>query len=370
MNKKILLLDGHSIANRAFYGIPLLTNQEGIYTNAVYGFLNIMLSMIEKEKPDLLGVCFDVNKPTFRHLHTESYKGTRKGMPAELRPQIPIIKKVLEAMGIQMMEKEGFEADDLLGTLAKTFEKESYHVVIVSGDRDLLQVTTDLIEIKIPKTKQTGTEIESYFAKDVMAKYDVTPQEFIDVKGLMGDASDNIKGVPGVGEKTAIKLIKQYGSIEGIYEHIDEITQKKLKENLTTYEDQALESKMLATIVCDVPLDLSETAFDYTLALSEDAVALFKELEFKKLITKLQKDHGGSTVEAPVPLNLTEASLEEVLTKHGSQQAGYSYFYAEDKLALGLICEGLSAYQVFDLTTPKAQETVGALFSTDRKSVV
>lgn len=361
MKKKILLFDGLSIANRAFYGIPLLTNQEGLYTNAIYGFLNIMFSMIEKEKPDMLGVAFDVSAPTFRHIQAADYKGTRKGMPPELRPQIPVIKKVLAAMGIQMLEKEGFEADDILGTLAKTFEKEDYHVVVVSGDRDLLQVTSKQIEIKIPKTKQTGTEIESYFEDDVIAKYEVTPTQFIDVKGLMGDASDNIKGVPGVGEKTAVKLIKAYESMEGIYEHIDEITQKKLKENLVTFKDQAFESKMLATIVCDVPLDLADTCFEYSLTLNKETIELFKELEFKKLITKMEKEEEPQAEVTPVAIE--SLSIEEVLSSHKQQPIACAYFYEQPKLALALGCHKQIGYGVFDMELKEHQDKVREIFA-------
>ncbi|MDF2594539.1 MAG: polymerase, partial [Clostridia bacterium] len=252
MKQKLLLFDGHSIANRAFYGVPLLTNKEGIYTNAVYGFLNMMFSMIEKEKPNLLGVTFDLSAPTFRHKFSKDYKGNRKGMPEELRTQIPLLKKVLKALDIYVIEKEGYEADDVLGTLAKEAEVRGMQVSVVSGDRDLFQVTSENIEIKIPRTKKTGTEIESFFSQTVIDTYGVTPLQFVDVKGLMGDPSDNIKGVPGIGEKTAVKLIQEYGSIENLLEHIEDIKQKKLKENLQLYAQEARDSKMLATIVCDV----------------------------------------------------------------------------------------------------------------------
>lgn len=363
MSKKILLLDGLSIANRAFYGIPLLTNQEGLYTNAVYGFLNIMLSMIDKEKPDLVGVAFDVSAPTFRHIKCESYKGTRKGMPAELRPQIPLLKKVLTSMGIGMVEKEGFEADDLLGTLGKQYEKEGYHVVIVSGDRDLLQVTSEHIELKIPKTKQTGTEIESYFAKDVEAKYEVTPEAFIDVKGLMGDASDNIKGVPGVGEKTAVKLIKAYGSIEGIYEHLDEITQKKLKENLETYHEQALESKMLATIVCDVEMDLEGVSFDYNLKLNEETVELFRNLDFKKLIQKLGREESA---EPKATLTVQTSDFTTLLNRAKTEVSGWSYFEEDNHIGLSVCVANEVAYGLLDMDAPASKEVLREAFETSQ----
>ncbi|MGL4361937.1 MAG: DNA polymerase I [Cellulosilyticaceae bacterium] len=315
MAKKIMFIDGLSIANRAFYGIPLLTNSEGQYTNAIYGFLNIMLSLIEKEKPDLLGIAFDVSKPTFRHVQNKDYKGTRKGMLPELKSQIPVLKEVLNKMNIEMMECEGFEADDILGTMAKNFESKGYDVVIVSGDRDLLQLASEKIMIKIPKTKQGGTEVESYLGKDVTEKYEVSPKTFIDLKGLMGDSSDNIKGVPGVGEKTAIKLLKAYGSMEGIYENIDEITQKKLKENLITYKDQAFESKMLATIVIDVPIEREEESFSYTLQLNFEAEKLFKKLDFKKLIARMQPENQSENSAMTVIENIM--SIDEQFIEEG-----------------------------------------------------
>lgn len=350
MKKKILLFDGLSIANRAFYGIPLLTNKEGRYTNAVYGFLNIMISMIEKEKPDLVGVAFDVSAPTFRHIQNVEYKGTRKGMPQELREQIPLLKEVLGLMNVHILQKEGFEADDILGTLAKAGERDGYNMVVVSGDRDLLQITSEDIELKIPKTKQQGTEIESYFAKDVVEKYEVSPLEFIDVKGLMGDASDNIKGVPGIGEKTAIKLIKQYHSIENLYEHIDEITQKKLKENLITYKDQALESKMLATIVCDVPLEYTWDEFYLDLTLSEEAEEVFKQLDFKKLIARLPRISATKEVET------IEVSKQESLETMGSSECmAITYAYEDGCLELG-IAEGKGVnFLSLDLSKDQAE---------------
>ena len=214
MSEKLVLIDGHSILNRAYFGIPDLTNAEGLHTNAVYGFLNIMFKILEEEQPDYLTVAFDLSVPTFRHKMFDAYKGTRKPMAQELRQQVPLMKEMLEAMGVTVVTKEGYEADDILGTIAKQSEKEGVEVAVVSGDRDLLQLASDHIKIRIPKTKRTGTEIEDYLATDVVEKYQVTPLQFIDVKALMGDTADNIPGVPGIGEKTATSLIVQYGSIE------------------------------------------------------------------------------------------------------------------------------------------------------------
>ena len=202
MAEKIVLIDGHSILNRAFYGVPDLTNAEGLHTNAVYGFLNIMFKVLDEEKPEYLVVTFDVHAPTFRHKMYAEYKGTRKPMAEELRQQVPVIKEVLQAMGIYTIEQAGLEADDLLGTLSKRCESLGMEVAIISGDRDTLQLATEHTMIRIPKTKQGRTEVEDYHAAEVQECYGVTPTEFIDVKALMGDTSDNIPGVPGVGEKT------------------------------------------------------------------------------------------------------------------------------------------------------------------------
>ena len=223
MAEKIVLIDGHSILNRAFYGVPDLTNAEGLHTNAVYGFLNIMFKILDEEKPEYLTVAFDVHAPTFRHEMFEDYKGTRKPMADELRQQVPVIKDVLRAMGVKIIEQAGLEADDLLGTLSRRCEENGMEVSVISGDRDLLQLATGHVKIRIPKTKQGRTEVEDYYAADVLERYQVTPQEFIDLKALMGDASDNIPGVPSIGEKTATKIITEYHSIEEAYAHADEL---------------------------------------------------------------------------------------------------------------------------------------------------
>ena len=215
-SKKLVLIDGHSILNRAFYGVPDLSNAQGLHTNAVYGFLNIMFKILEEEKPDYLAVAFDVHAPTFRHQMYEAYKGTRKPMPEELRQQVPVMKDVLKAMGIVIMEQAGLEADDILGTLAKKAQQSGIEVSLVSGDRDLLQIADEHIKIRIPKTKMGRTEIEDYYPQDVVNTYQVTPLQFIDLKALMGDTADNIPGVPKVGQKTAAELMVTYGSLENI----------------------------------------------------------------------------------------------------------------------------------------------------------
>ena len=214
MADKIMLLDGHSLLNRAFYGLPDLTNAEGKHTNAILGFLNIMLRYVEEEKPTHLLVAFDRKEPTFRHIKYKEYKGTRKPMPAELHEQVPLMKEMLTAMGIKIVSKAGYEADDLLGTLAVRSEKEGMDVTILSGDRDLLQLATEKVMIRLPKTSRGKTTIENFHAAEVLEKYQVTPPQIIELKALMGDSADNIPGIPGVGEKTATKMIVEFGTIE------------------------------------------------------------------------------------------------------------------------------------------------------------
>ncbi len=232
MSKKIVLIDGHSILNRAFYGVPVLTNSAGLHTNGIYGFLNIMFKVMDEEKAEHLMVAFDLSGTTFRHKMYDAYKGTRKPMPQELHEQVPVLKEVLHAMGIQTVSKEGYEADDILGTLSCLCEKDGYDVTVLSGDRDLLQLATEKVKISLPKTKAGGTQVEEYYAKDVLETYKVTPVQFIDLKALMGDSSDNIPGVPGIGAKTAEKIITTYGSIENAYAHVDEIRPARASNNL------------------------------------------------------------------------------------------------------------------------------------------
>lgn len=293
MGGKLVLIDGHSILNRAFFGIPDLTNSEGLHTNAVYGFLNIMFKILEEEQPDYLTVAFDVSEPTFRHKMFAEYKGTRKPMAEELRQQVPLMKEMLKAMGITVVEKGGYEADDILGTIAKQSEAKGLTVSVVSGDRDLLQLATDRIKIRIPKTKRTGTEIEDYNTKEVVEKYQVTPIEFIDVKALMGDTSDNIPGVPGIGEKTATAIIAQYGSIENAYAHVDEIRPPRASRNLKENYELAQMSKTLATIEIHaaIPYELEQAKIAGISSLyTEEAYLLCKRLEFKNLLGRFEVD--------------------------------------------------------------------------------
>ncbi len=288
MSEKIVLIDGHSILNRAFYGLPELTNSEGLHTNAVYGFLNIMFKILDEEMPQYLTVAFDTAAPTFRHKMYPAYKGTRKPMPRELSEQVPVIKEVLTAMKVKIIEKEGIEADDVLGTLATRCEKRGLFVTILSGDRDLLQLATDRTKIRIPKTRATGTEMEDYYARDVISRYGVTPTEFIDLKALMGDTSDNIPGVPSIGEKTAAAIIEKYGSVENAFEHADELKPPRAAKMLKEHYELARLSKILSTIKIDAdfPYDIEDARLrDMGNA---ESYALFMRLEFKSMAARVR----------------------------------------------------------------------------------
>ena len=276
--EKFMMIDGNSIVNRAFYGVPLLTNSKGTYTNAIYGFMNILFKLLEEEKPEYLAVAFDLHAPTFRHKLSEQYKSNRKGMPKELLEQMPLLKQILKAMQIKQYEIEGYEADDILGTLSLKAEQHGMTAVIVSGDRDLLQLASDTLKIRIPKTKGGKTEIEDYFAEDVLQKYGVSPTEFIDVKALMGDSSDNVAGVPSIGEKTAIKIIQQYHNIENAIQHADEIKPKKASENLKAYQQQAILSKTLVTIVRDIDITIDKSTLGIENMFNEQVYSIMKEL--------------------------------------------------------------------------------------------
>lgn len=357
MSEKIVLIDGHSILHRAFYGIPDLTNSAGLHTNAVYGFLNILFKILEEEQPQYLTVAFDVHAPTFRHKLYEEYKGTRKPMAEELRQQVPVIKEVLCAMGVRVVELEGYEADDILGTLAKRSEAAGLSVSLVSGDRDLLQLASEKIKIRIPKTKRTGTEIEDYYAADVKARYQVTPAEFIEVKALMGDTADNIPGVPGIGEKTATNLIVSYGSIEQVYEHVEEIKPNRAKEAMKQHYELAKMSKTLATIETNCPiedvLEQSRLGSLYT----KEAYEKFQQLEFKQMLSRF--DAAAAAEPARVQcIRVVGASEARRVLKQAEQQERVSFLLVqESQKLLGLV---LAYGQEQCWFLPAAEHTCGA----------
>ncbi|MBQ9065754.1 MAG: DNA polymerase I [Blautia sp.] len=306
MSEKILLIDGHSIINRSFYGLPDLTNSEGVHTGAVYGFLTTMFRVLDEEKPDYLIVAFDTHAPTFRHKKYPEYKGTRHKMPEELAAQVPLLQEMLGAMGIPIVSMEGFEADDILGTLSKRCEKDGMDVTVLSGDRDLLQLASDHIMIMLPRTVKGQTTIERFHTEEVIAKYQVTPPQIIELKALMGDSSDNIPGLPGVGEKTATKLITAYGNIDNVKAHADEIKGSKVQTALRDHFDKAVLSRELATIDTDAPvivdMESARTGGYYT----REAYELCRRLEFKNLLGRFESGMVQDTVSSMEPFVIND----------------------------------------------------------------
>jgi len=297
---KCLLIDGNSIINRAFYALPPLTNGSGQHTNAVYGFTTMLLRIIEEEKPTHVLVAFDAGKRTFRHEEYGDYKGGRAKTPPELSEQFPMLKDLLRAMNIKQFEIEGYEADDIIGTLTKRADEENIETIVVSGDKDMLQLASDRVRIAL--TRKGISETEMFDPETIREKYQLTPQQIIDLKGLMGDASDNIPGVPGVGEKTALKLLQQFGSVEGVLAHVDEL-KGKMKETIAEHADSARMSKDIATIFRDVPF---EAGWDDLRFEGYDPVgtkAMFQKLEFKSLLERL--DMGGGAAEEAAAIRVT-----------------------------------------------------------------
>ena len=290
MDKLLILIDGNSLMNRAYYALPELMNKKGQHTNAIYGFANILFKIMDTYKPSHISVAFDLKAPTFRHKQYDAYKGNRKKMPDELREQVEPLKKMIDAFGINRIELEGYEADDLIGTVAKNFEQDGFEVYIITGDKDALQLVSD--KIKVLFTKKGISELDEYDPDKMTEKYELTPQQFIDLKGLMGDQSDNIPGVAGIGEKTGIKLLKEYGSIENIYMNIDEIS-KSIKAKLEAGYDMAFLSKSLATIMVDIPLELKVDEFEKKDIDKNTLISLFSEFEFNSLISKVGNDESG-----------------------------------------------------------------------------
>ena len=291
MREKIILIDGYSILSRAFYGIHAgMTNFEGLHTNAIYGFLTMMFKAIEEEKPSYLAVAFDVKAPTFRHKLYEAYKGTRKGMPEELLEQVPVMKEVLHAMEIPTVELAGYEADDILGTLSRRCDSEGLEVTILSGDRDMLQLAGEHVKIRIPKTRGGQTIVEEYYARDVMETLGVTPEEFIDVKALMGDTSDNIPGVAGIGEKTAYALIKTYHTLENVFANQDTVKPERARKALAAGRESAELSRTLAAIDRDCPVEFSAEDAKLGKLFTPEAYEYMKRLELKSFLPRFETE--------------------------------------------------------------------------------
>lgn len=315
--EKLLLLDGNSLAYRAFFALPLLANDSGIHTNAVYGFTTMLQKIVEEEKPTKMLVAFDAGKTTFRHESYGDYKGGRQKTPPELSEQFPYLRKLIDAYQIKRYEKELYEADDIIGTLAKQAENEEMDVIIVSGDKDLTQLATDQVTVYI--TRKGMTDIEKYTPAHIEEKYGLSPHQIIDMKGLMGDASDNIPGVPGVGEKTAIKLLKEYGSVEALYEQIEAMKKSKMKEKLVENEESAKLSKKLATIFTEAPIDITLEDLNYPGPNEEELLNVWQELSFKSLIEKSEfqvEEKETAELDFEIVQEVTEDMLKETMAVH------------------------------------------------------
>lgn len=303
--KKLVVVDGNSLANRAFYAIPILSNSKGLITNAVYGFANMLQKLVQQEQPDYLAVAFDVSRKVFRHEQYAEYKAQRKGMPDELRDQMGLIKEVLHTMNIPIFEQAGYEGDDIIGTMVKWAEQQDIHSIIVTGDKDTLQLITDKTSVYL--TKKGMSELDKYDYDTFREVYNLVPDQIRDLKGLMGDPSDNIPGVPGVGEKTAMKLLHDYGTIEELYQHLDDFHGKKLGDKLRDNEAMAHLSKELATIFCEVPLELSEEKLQRHPFQRSELMQLYKELELRSLMKDLEKfapaDQMPMEVEIPADID-------------------------------------------------------------------
>jgi len=313
--KKLVLIDGHSILNRAFYGVPELSNSQGLHTNAIYGFLNIMFKILDEEAADYIAVAFDLSAPTFRHKAYAEYKGTRKSMPDELREQVPLIKDVLSSMNIPILTKEGYEADDIIGTIAKRYQSDEVFVSVISGDRDLLQLSDKHIKIRIPKTSKGVTTIHDYLPEDVMDEYGVTPKEFIDVKALMGDTSDNVPGVPSIGEKTATKIIQEYHSIENAIEHVDELKPPRASKALSEHIEDAKFSKMLVTIVTDAPIETDISDMEVGNLYTKESLEWINKLEFKSFLKRYENVETEASIELDTSVIDKQDAWESLYTK-------------------------------------------------------
>ncbi|WP_404329507.1 DNA polymerase I [Mesobacillus maritimus] len=314
MAKKLVLIDGNSIAYRAFFALPLLNNDKGVHTNAVYGFTMMLMRILEDEKPSHILVAFDAGKTTFRHSTFTEYKGGRQKTPPELSEQFPFIRELLKAYSIPQYELVNYEADDIIGTLSTVAERDGFEVKIISGDKDLTQLSSDKTTVSI--TKKGITEIEEYTPQHIKEKYGLSAEQIVDMKGLMGDASDNIPGVPGVGEKTAIKLLKEFDTLENLLGSVEKVSGKKLQEKLQEFKEQAIMSKQLATITKEAPVKLELSELEYEGYQKEELVKLFKELGFNSLIEKVGgEDFPESTELMDIEFTIPEEITDDLFTE-------------------------------------------------------
>ena len=319
---KFIIIDGNSLMHRAFYALPNLTNSKGFHTSVIYGFVNMINKILEEYKPQYIGIAFDRKAPTFRHLEYAEYKAGRLKMAEEMAEQIPVLKEVLAAMNVKQAEIDGFEADDIIGTVAEKCDEKGIPTLIVTGDKDAFQLISNNVHTLM--TKKGISEIEEYDIAKLKDTYGIAPAQITDLKGLMGDASDNIPGVPGVGEKTALELIHQFGTVENVLQNVSEIKENKVRENVSNNMEQAIFSKRLATIVRDVPIDFNLDDYALKDADKEKLYSLFSELEFKALIEKMCSNRPSAEVAEVVEINVKEINgideLKEVFeeaTKYG-----------------------------------------------------
>ncbi|MBN8191743.1 DNA polymerase I [Bacillus sp. NTK074B] len=330
MSKKLVLIDGNSIAYRAFFALPLLNNDKGVHTNAVYGFTTMLQKILEDEKPSHILVAFDAGKTTFRHKTFTEYKGGRQKTPPELSEQFPYIRELLDAYGIKRYEKENYEADDIIGTLSLQAESDGFEVKVYSGDKDLTQLSSKNTTVCI--TRKGITDIEVYTPEHIKEKWEITPDRIIDMKGLMGDSSDNIPGVPGVGEKTAIKLLKEFDSLEKLLESIDKVGGKKLKEKLEDNKEQAIMSKELATILREAPIEITVEELNYDGWNEGKLKEVYRDLGFNSLLEKM----GESTIEEPEELDdISYEVVETIQEKHLSNESSLYIEMLEENYHLG-----------------------------------
>ncbi|MBT2616594.1 MULTISPECIES: DNA polymerase I [unclassified Bacillus (in: firmicutes)] len=351
MDKKLVLIDGNSIAYRAFFALPLLNNDKGVHTNSVYGFTMMLNRILEEEKPTHILVAFDAGKTTFRHASFKEYKGGRQKTPPELSEQFPFIRELLDCFQIKRYELENYEADDIIGTLSLQAEKDGFEVKVISGDKDLTQLSSPSTTVSI--TKKGITEIEEYTPKHIHEKYGLSPLQIIDLKGLMGDASDNIPGIPGVGEKTALKLLHQFETVENLLQSIDEVSGQKLKEKIEEHKDLALLSKELATITREAPLEVSVNETEYSGMDQDRVISFYKELGFSTLLDKLDVTESAPLEQEKIEVHTAEmtegmfadesALYVEILEDNYhradiigiaiSNEQGHFYFNGEDALS-------------------------------------
>lgn len=347
-NKKMIIIDGNSLLNRAYYALPPLKTKDGRYTNAIYGFLTMTFRMLEEYDPSYFAVAFDLKKPTFRHKEYKEYKAGRKKMPPELREQIEPLKEILDALNIYRIEIEGFEADDIIGTVVTQGEEADLEPIVVTGDKDALQLASD--KTRIIFTKRGISNIEVYDEKKVEEETGVTPEAFIDLKGLMGDSSDNIPGIPGVGEKTARKLLEQFGSVENLIANTDQISGDKLREKVEKNQDKAILSKRLATIVRMMPVDIDFSELKRKKIDREKAVKAFKDLEFHSLMKKIRKEEDASDE------NLLTKELKEKSSAKSKASANVKEYKVQNDEDLEALKESLKDVEelgIFSLTVEK-----------------